>query len=271
MEHGNKELVDLWKKTRQWSLDEFKRIYAWLNCRFDHDFFESEVSEESRLMAIDYKNRGVFTDSNGATGADLSASGLGFCMVLKSDGSGLYATKDLALAKRKFENFNIEESIYIVDAAQTLHFKQVFKTLELMGYQQAKQCIHIPYGQVVLPSGKMSSRAGNVILFSQLRAQLNQDIWDNFLQKLSDKSKASLTESEPQSKASAVEDAAADAATFTKTERSFVPWTDSELLASQHAIAVASIKYGMLNHDTAKDIVFMMEEWTAKSGTLALT
>ena len=81
-------------------------------------------------------------------------------MVLKSDGSGLYATKDLALAKRKFEQFGIDQSVYVVDAAQSLHFRQVFKVLELMGYEQAARCLHISYGQVTLPSGKMSSRAG---------------------------------------------------------------------------------------------------------------
>ena len=72
MEHGDKALVDFWQVTRQWSLDEFKRIYAWLDCRFDHDFYESEVSEESRLMANDYYQRGVFINSNGAVGADLT-------------------------------------------------------------------------------------------------------------------------------------------------------------------------------------------------------
>ena len=152
--------------------------------------------------------------------------------MLKSDGSGLYATKDLALAKRKFDQFGVDQSIYIVDAAQSLHFRQVFKTLELMGYQQAKQCQHIAYGQVVLPSGKMSSRAGNVILFSALRSQLNKDIHDKFF--------ASKAGEEG--------------------------WTAEEVARAVHAIAVATIKYGMLNHDIVKDIVFVMEEWTAKSG-----
>ena len=233
MEHGQAELVAFWQLTRKWSLDEFHRIYAWLGCRFDHDFFESEVSEESRLMANDFYSRGVFINSNGAVGADLSAHGLGFCMVLKSDGSGLYATKDLALAKRKFEQFGIDQSIYVVDAAQSLHFRQVFKTLELMGYEQARNCQHIAYGQVVLPTGKMSSRAGNVILFSQLRAQLNADIFDRFF-----KDKVGEGGS----------------------------WNADDVAHAVHLIAVATIKYGMLNVDIVRDIVFVMDKWMAKSG-----
>ena len=237
MERGDAELVAFWQLTRRWSLAEFSRIYAWLDVRFDHDFYESEVSEQSRAMANDFYTRGTFVNSNGAIGADLSQWGLGFCMVLKSDGSGLYATKDLALAKRKFEQFGIDESIYVVDAAQSLHFKQVFKTLELMGYEQARNCQHIAYGQVVLPSGKMSSRAGNVILFSHLRSQLNQDIHERFFA-----SKSGV-------------DADADDV-----------WSAEEIAHAQHLIAVATIKYGMLNHDIVKDIVFVMEQWLSKTG-----
>ena len=183
-------------------------------------------------------------------------------MVLKSDGSGLYATKDLALAKRKFDDFKVDTSIYIVDAAQTLHFKQVFKTLELMGYERAKNCVHIPYGQVVLPDGKMSSRKGTVIFFSQLRNLLNEDIEKNFLAKYDPDAPAS---------AAKVEEPAADAAPgdkkeWTKQERNVVKWTREEIDEAKRTIAVATIRYGMLNHDVTKDIVFVLHEWTARSG-----
>ena len=263
MEHGDEQLVALWMKTRQWSLDEFKRIYAWLNVRFDHDFFESEVSEPSRLIANDYYQRGVLVNSNGAVGADLTAYGLGFCMVLKSDGSGLYATKDLALAKRKFEQFGIDQSIYIVDAAQSLHFKQVFKTLELMGYEQAKNCVHIAYGQVVLESGKMSSRAGNVILFSQLRRELNTIIYDRYLVRKTEEGQKAQAEEDQRVQ----EEARAEgkAAAYIPQRRDEV-WTRDEIEVAQHAIAVAAIKYGMLNHDIVKDVVFKMDNWTSTTG-----
>ena len=259
MESGDAAMVQLWHMTRQWSLDEFHRIYDWLGVRFDHEFFESEVSEPSKKLAQEYYQRGVFINSNGAVGADLSVFGLGFCMVLKSDGTGLYATKDLSLAQRKFDLFGVDQSIYVVDAAQTLHFKQVFKTLELMGYEQAKRCIHIPYGQVVLPSGKMSSRTGTVILFSQLRKLLDDDIYTKYFAKYDQTANGGR-------EAAAVAVPAVDSSSFVKTERDTSPWSAEDIAAAQHCVAVATIKYGMLNHDTAKDIVFKMEEWTARSG-----
>jgi arginyl-tRNA synthetase len=220
LEHGDAEQTALWRKTGQWSLDEFHSIYDWLDCRFDHDFTESEVSEPSRAIVAKWLDAGFLEHSNGAVVADLTKYNLGKCTLLKSDGAGLYATKDLALAARKFDQFHIDKSIYVVDAAQTYHFQQVFKTLELAGYEQARKCTHIPYGLVVLPSGRMSSRKGNVMLFSQLRTA----IMDVMRSKYD---------------------------------------TDD---ATHRRIAVASIKYGMLNHDTSKDIVFELDKWTTNTG-----
>lgn len=230
MEAEDPELCALWNKTKKWSLDEFRTIYQWLDCRFDHDFFESEVSEDSLAMVDKYYKKGVLVDSNGAVGMDLKAHKLGFCLLRKSNGSGLYATKDLALAERKFEQFNIDRSIYIVDASQSLHFQQVFKTLELMGYEQAKKCFHLPYGLVTLPEGKMSSRKGSVIFFSALKQLLKETIRASFLDKYVGQ------------------------------------WEDAEIDEAEHLISVATIKYGMLNHDTNKDIVFSLDDWTARTG-----
>jgi arginyl-tRNA synthetase len=128
-----------------------------------------------------------------------------------------------------------------------------------MGYDRAKNCVHIPYGQVVLPDGKMSSRKGTVIFFSQLRNLLNDDIYTNFLTKY-DPDRAEEPAAAP---APVVQ---ADGKVWTKVEKSAAKWTRSEVDAAQQQIAVATIKYGMLNHDVAKDIVFVLEEWTAKSG-----
>lgn len=230
MEHGDKKAVDLWQSTKIWSLDEFRLIYKWLDCRFDHDFYESQCGEESLKMVEKYLANGTLTYSDGAVGCDLTEDKLGFCMLRKSNGSGLYATKDLSLARMKFDEFKIDRSIYVVDAAQTLHFQQVFKTLEKMGYKQASKCTHIPYGIVTLPSGKMSSRKGTVIFFSQLKDTLEKQIYDDFLQKHEGK------------------------------------WTKEEIEDAKHWICVGTIKWGMLNHDTSKDIVFEMSEWAAKSG-----
>jgi len=193
---------------------------------------------------------------------------LGFAMFLKSNGSGLYATKDLALAKRKFDQFKIDKSIYVVDASQTHHFQQVFKSLELMGYSQATKCLHLAYGLVILPSGKMSSRKGNVIYFSTLVEQLNRQILIDYLSKymedanLADYMRGWSKEESEQAWA-VVQDAREKAR---KANKQLEIWELKEIDEAQHAIAVATIRFGMLNHDNNKDIVFSMQQWTAKSG-----
>eukprot|EP00466_Bigelowiella_natans_P018627 jgi/Bigna1/50244/estExt_Genewise1.C_710042 len=231
MEEGDKEAVALWEKTKKWSLDEFKRIYNWLSCRFDHDFFESEVSESSRKLVISLFEKGILTKDNGAICANLNKYKLGFLILLKSNGTGLYATKDLALAQVKFEKFKVEKSVYVVDASQTLHFQQVFKVLELMGYEQAKKCTHLPYGMVVLKSGKMSSRKGTVIFFKALKEMLSKHLMEEYLSKYEGK------------------------------------WAPEEIEEAKRQLAVGTIKYGMLNHDVSKDVVFEMDKWSAKTGT----
>ncbi|MEC7194009.1 MAG: arginine--tRNA ligase, partial [SAR324 cluster bacterium] len=166
----------------------------------------------------------------GAIGVDLNDDKLGFFLLLKSDGNTLYSTKDLALAKRKFEEFGIERSIYVVGAEQTLHFQQVFATLKKMGYQQASRCFHLPYALVVLPEGKMSSRAGNVILFSKLQQEMCDFVRNNYL------------ESHRES------------------------WSDEEIESTTRKVAVAAIKYGMLNQDPNKQITFSLKDWLVSEG-----
>merc|ERR1711971_1013902 len=108
IEEGDVALVALWKRTCAWSLDEFRSIYKWLGARFDTEFFESDCSESSRRLVDEYYAKNIFVKSDGAIGCDLSAEKLGFCMLLKSNGSGLYATKDLSLAQQKFDKFSID-------------------------------------------------------------------------------------------------------------------------------------------------------------------
>lgn len=273
MEDGDAVAVALWQKTRQWSLDEFKRIYSWLDCRFDVDFFESEVSEPSKhLVQQHYEAGRVFIKDDGAIGADLKQYNLGFAMVLKRNGTGLYLTKDLALAQTKFDKFLIDESIYVVDAAQSMHFQQCFKVLELLGYEQAKRCKHLPYGLVVLPDGKMSSRKGNVILFSQLREQLRRQINADFLSKY----ELAKPIDELIADAEKVVEAAAGNVEAEKQARTELTrlldmrrrggFSADQLAEINRIISVATIRYGMLNHDLNKDIVFSLGDWTARTG-----
>ncbi|MBF0196663.1 MAG: arginine--tRNA ligase [Planctomycetes bacterium] len=230
LEDKNSSMQELWQETREWSLNDFKEIYSWIDCRFDHYFYESEVGDEGKQIVLDAYEKGLLVKSEGTIGADFQKDKLGFFMLLKSDGTGLYSTKDLALAKKKFENFKIDRSVYVVDYSQSLHFQQVFKTLELLGYEQSKKCYHLAYGLVTLPEGKMSSRKGTVISFSELRKQLSDYVNREFMQKHKG------------------------------------DWSDEEIEQATRAIAIATIKYGMLNQDNLKNIVFDMKEWTSLSG-----
>ena len=224
------EIYEDWETTREWSMKDFHEIYEWLDVKFDHFFYESEVDEEGRKIVIEGEKNGIFKKSEGAIGIDLDEEGFGFFMLLKSDGNTLYSTKDLALARQKFDNFDVKRSIYVVGAEQTLHFKQVFATLKRMGYKQAEKCFHLPYALVMLPEGKMSSREGNVILFSQLRTKIIESIQSTHL------------------------------------EEHRKEWSRKELDETSQKIAVAAIKYGMLNQDSNKNIVFSMDDWLVSEG-----
>jgi len=230
MEAKEPQIHSLWAETKEWSMEEYYKIYAWLNCRFDHYFFESEFGEEGKRLTREFQAKGVFVESEGAIGADLRDADLGFAILIKRDGTATYATRDLALARRKFDQYHADRSIYIVDAGQTLHFAQVFRCLQLMGYQQWQRCKHLGYAQVVRPDGKMSSRKGNVILFSALTKRLIGKVRTEFL----DSYKGD--------------------------------WSEQEIAETAYRIALATVRYGMLNQDNNTQIVFDLDNWTAKTG-----
>ena len=230
LEAKDEELTREWEMTREWSVEDFREIYEWLDVSFDHIFFESEVDEKGKQIVIEGEKDGTFERSEGAIGVDLEEEDLGFFLLLKSDGNTLYSTKDLALAQQKFDQFGVKRSIYVVGVEQTLHFKQVFATLKRMGYEQVGQCFHLSYALVMLPQGKMSSRAGNVILFSKLRKEIIESIQT-----------AHLSEHRQD-------------------------WSRKELDETAQKIAVAAIKYGMLNQDSNKQIVFSMDDWLVSEG-----
>lgn len=230
LENKSTDYYKLWEETKDWSMDEFYKIYDWLNARFDNYFYESDVGDSGKAIVKEYLEKGVFVEDEGAIGVRLEDKKLPFFLVLKSDGTGLYSTKDLSLAQVKFDKFGIDKSIYVVDVGQSLHFQQVFATLDKMGFEQAKDCFHLAYGMVVLEDGKMSSRKGTVILFSQLKDALEKQIRADFL----DKYKGD--------------------------------WPEDEIEDAIRKISIGTIKYGMLNQDNNKNIVFNLNEWTAKSG-----
>lgn len=165
------EEYKLWEKTREWSIEQFDNIYKELDINFDHIFYESEVIDQGREKVDELLENGILEKSEGAVIANLENENLGVLMFLRSDGTALYPVADIPLASKKFDEYKLDSSIYVVDVRQGLYFKQLFRVLEKMGYKQ--DMVHLGYDVVKLPSGMMSSRSGNVITYEDLRDQMS--------------------------------------------------------------------------------------------------
>lgn len=171
------QLVALWEKTRQWSLEGFEQIYQVLDVRFDRVYFESEVEEAGKKLVEELIQRGIAIDERPQGPViikldellGLSKEKYRTLVVLRSDNTSLYATKDLPLAIKKFQEYRLDQSIYVIDVRQSLYLQQIYKTLEIMGYPWAKDCYHLAYEIVNLPGNvTMSSREGTVVLLEDL-------------------------------------------------------------------------------------------------------
>ena len=228
---GDPYVRQLWEVTRQWSLDEFHDILRILDVHMDVWFYESEVDEPSKAIVEELIQKGIADDERPAGPVivrideklGLTKEKYRTMVILRSDGTTLYSTKDLALAKQKFEEHHVDRSIYVVDFRQALHFQQVFKILELWGFPQAEKCYHLSYGYVTLPEGAMSARRGRVVLF--------KEIYDEAIKRVL-----------------AVE-----------SERSGnIPEEERVRIAEQ--IGLGALVYSMLSVDNNKDIVFDVNE-----------
>jgi arginyl-tRNA synthetase len=153
-------------------------------------------------------------------------------VILRSDGTTLYLTKDLALAKVKFEQYRVDRSLYVVDNRQSLHFQQAFKILELWGFPQAEKCFHLAYGFVSLPEGAMSARRGRVALFKDVADEAER------------RALAAMTERTPD-----------------------MPEDERRAVARQ--IGLGALAYAMLSVDNNKDIVFDIDEALSFDGYTA--
>ena len=173
---GDPEVRALWLKTREWSLEELRAILEMLDIHIDVWFFESEVDEPSKAIVDELIRLGIADDERPAGPVlvkideklGLKKEKYRTNVILRSDGTTLYLTKDLALAKEKFEKYNVDRSIYVIDTRQSMHMQQAYKILELWGFKQAEKCYHLGYGFVSLPEGAMSARRGRVVLFKDV-------------------------------------------------------------------------------------------------------
>ncbi len=172
------EIVALWEETRQWSLDGFHEIYDALDIRFERYYFNSMAEIPGKELVAELVAKGIARDERPEGPVivkidellGLSQEKYRVLVVLRSDNTALYATEDLALAKMKFADYpDMVRSYYVVDVRQSLHFQQVFRTLELAGYEWATRCQHVPYELVNLPGNVvMASRDGTVVLLEDL-------------------------------------------------------------------------------------------------------
>lgn len=225
------ELRHLWLKLRQWSLDELNEIFNMLDIKMDVWFFESEVDDPAKEIVEELVSRGIADDERPQGGAvvvrideklGLKHEKYRSNILLRSDGTTLYLTKDLALAKIKFETYHVDRSIYVVDVRQSLHLQQAFKILEMWGFPQAVKCYHLGYGFVSLPEGAMSARKGRLVLF--------KDVADEAIRRVM----AEIEQKNPD-----------------------LPMHERQAVAQQ--VGLGAMTYAMLSIDNNKDMVYDMQ------------
>lgn len=165
---NNQEALELWQWMRDISLKEFNIVYDMLNIKFDSYAGESFYSDKMPKVIEEMEEKGMLKESRGAMIVDLEEYNMPPALITKSDGSTLYTTRDIAAAFYRKEHYDFYKNIYVVASEQNLHFKQWIKVVELMGYDWAKDCIHVPFGMVSLEEGKLSTREGKVVFLEDV-------------------------------------------------------------------------------------------------------
>lgn len=168
LEKGEPEETELWQWFRDESLKEFTRVYKMLGIEFDSYAGESFYSDKMPRILDELKAKGLLQESQGAQIVDLEKYGMPPALVTKSDGSTLYITRDIAAAVYRKEHYDFYKNIYVVASQQNLHFQQWFKIVELLGYDWAGDCVHVPFGMVSLKDGVMSTRKGRVVFLEDV-------------------------------------------------------------------------------------------------------
>ncbi len=168
IEEGDKESNRLFELFKELTLKEVNKIYKLLNVTFDSYAGESFYNDKMQPIVDELREKNLLKISDGASIVDLEEHGMPPCLILKSDGSTLYATRDIAAAVYRKNTYDFDKCLYVVAYQQNLHFKQFFKVLELMDKPWAKDMVHVAYGMVSLESGSMSTRKGQVVLLEDV-------------------------------------------------------------------------------------------------------
>lgn len=163
MEQEDPEALAIWNRFKEISMTEFGRIYSMLDITFDsyvgESFYRSKVPALVQLLS----EKGILEESQGAEVIDLSAYDMPPCLIIKSGGGSTYHSRDIAAVLYRMEQYHFEKCLYVTGLEQTLHFKQIFKAIEVMGYEFADDLVHVPYGLVSFAGEKLSTRNGNII------------------------------------------------------------------------------------------------------------
>jgi arginyl-tRNA synthetase len=174
-EAGDEEVINLWKTMNTWVYDGFGKTYNALGVAFDQFYYESNTYLLGKDIVEEGLAKGVFfTKEDGSVWIDLTADGLDEKLVRRSDGTSVYMTQDLGTAQLKYDDFKMNESIYVVGNEQDYHFKVLFLILQKLGKTWAQGLYHLSYGMVDLPSGKMKSREGTVVDADDLINEMEQ-------------------------------------------------------------------------------------------------
>jgi len=223
-EAGDKDVRALWKKMNNWVLKGFDETYDRLGIKFDVVQYESELYEKGRKIVEEGFEKGLLKkNAEGAIYAELEELGVPDKVVLRADGTAIYVTQDIYLAKLRYDQYNFDRSIYVVGSEQNLYFKQLFAIMKRLGFEFAEKLYHKSYGMVNLPEGKMKSREGTVVDADDIITEMVTLAREEIMARYSD-----LTENEVNKRA--------------------------------NAIGIGAIKFFMLKQDSVKDILFDPKE-----------
>lgn len=173
LENGDEETTKLWQYFRDVSLKEFKRIYDMLGVEFDSYAGESFYGDKMQEVVDILDDKGLLCESDGAKVVMLDELNVPPCIILKSDGATIYATRDIAAALYRKRTYDFAKNIYVVGTPQALHFKQIFAVIKKAGFEWADDCVHVGFGLVKFPDKKLSTRHGDVVFLEDV---LNESI-----------------------------------------------------------------------------------------------
>ena len=186
LEANDEENLALWRWFVAVSLEAYKKTYELLGIEFDSYKGESFYTDKMPRQVQKLRDMGLLEIDDGASIVNLDKWNMPVCLILKSDGTTLYPTRDIAAAVYRREEYGFDKMIYVTSAAQSLHFAQWFKVVELMGYDWFDKLVHVPYGTVSINGAKLATRTGNVILLNDLFAEAISRVYDISKEKVKD-------------------------------------------------------------------------------------